>query len=330
MAFVMPQPAGLLVLVLTLPLAILSLLASTAILLWGAVRRSDVGAGLLAVPLLVTAWYGIRDIAVVVGWYEGAFLLFSYIRPLTIGAIMMLLMYRLAISLNKLDAAHETLLLRLDEQQRELSRLHEKEQRRTADAVREEERLRLTRDLHDGLSGNLVSIIALAEEPEPERAAIEQAAREALDDLRLVINSLDIGDRDLPLALASFRERLAPRLRRLGVELDWSMEQLPEVSGVTPSGALAVLRILQEGVTNALKHGPARRIAIQGNCGGRRGRNHQPRERRRSAGGAGKGHGLDNMRRRAEALGGRLALEPRGWRRHAARPRPPLSLPAAV
>src|SRR5690606_25991785 len=144
------------------------------------------------------------------------------------------------------------------------SRLHEKEQLRTADAVREEERQRLMRDLHDGLSGNLVSIIALAEQPEPERAAIEQAAREALDDLRLVINSLDIGDRDLPLALASFRERLAPRLRRVGVELDWSMEQLPEVSGVTPSSALAVLRILQEGVTNALKHGPARRIAIRG------------------------------------------------------------------
>lgn len=328
-ALVAPQPAGLLVVVMTLPVSVVCVFIAAAILLWGALRRRDVGAGLLAVPLFVTGWYYLRDITIVVGWADGAFLLFPYVRPLTVGAVMILLMHRLAVSLNRLDAAHETLLRRLDEQQRELSRLHEKEQLRTADAVREEERQRLMRDLHDGLSGNLVSIIALAEQPEPERAAIEAAAREALDDLRLVINSLDIGDRDLPLALASFRERLTPRLRRLGVELDWSMEQLPEVSGVTPGTALAVLRILQEGVTNALKHGPARRIAIRGTAGAEAAIISLENDGA-SQGEAGKGHGLDNMRRRAEALGGRLALEPpaegAGMRLTLALP---LSLPAA-
>lgn len=329
-ALVAPQPAGLIVVGMTLPVSVVCVFIAAAILIWGATRHGDVGAGLLAVPLFITGWYYARDIAIIAGWMEGAFLLFPYVRPLTVGAVMILLMHRLAVSLNRLDNAHETLLRRLGEQQEELSRLHEKERIRTADAVREEERQRLMRDLHDGLSGNLVSIIALAEQPEPERAAIEQAAREALDDLRLVINSLDIGDRDLPLALASFRERLAPRLRRVGVELDWSMEQLPEVSGVTPSSALAVLRILQEGVTNALKHGPARRIAIRGVADGdaaiitleNDGAAHSE---------AGTGHGLANMRRRAEALGGRLGLEPAAngavMRLSLALP---LSLPAAL
>jgi len=58
------------------------------------------------------------------------------------------------------------------------------------------------------------------------------------------------------MALAGLHERLFPQLRRLGVELDCSMEDLPDVSGITPVNALSILRILQEAVTNALKHGP--------------------------------------------------------------------------
>ena len=152
-----------------------------------------------------------------------------------------------------------------------------------------------------------MSIIALSERTGDK--STEQAAREALNDLRLVIYSLDLGDRELPLALANFRERLIPQLQRLGVELDWSIADLPEVSGVTPGNALAVLRILQEAITNALKHGPARKITIRGapsadgmvaitleNDGRRFVENNG-------------GHGLGNMRRRAQQLHGKLNID---------------------
>src|SRR5690606_15841978 len=127
---------------------------------------------------------------------------------------------------------------------------------------------------------------------------------EALEDLRLVINSLDVEDGDLRLALAGFHERLGPQLRRLGIDLDWSMEGLPEVSGVTPASALSILRILQEAVTNAIKHGPARRIDIRGGPDGDDrvvimvGNDlHGPVAQ-------GEGRGMDNMYRRARDLGG--------------------------
>jgi signal transduction histidine kinase len=137
----------------------------------------------------------------------------------------------------------------------------------------------------------------------------EQAAREALNDLRLVIYSLDLGDRELPLALANFRDRLVPQLHRLGVTLDWSIASLPEISGVTPGNALAVLRILQEAITNALKHGPARRIVLRGGtaAGGMAAltieNDGSPFIENRG------GHGLANMRRRADQLHGRLYFE---------------------
>jgi len=173
--------------------------------------------------------------------------------------------------------------------------------------VRAHERQRLTHDLHDGISGHLVSIIALSERAETR--PIEQAAREALNDLRLVIYSLDLGDAELILALANFRERLIPQLHRLGLELDWSMANLPDVTGVTPGNALAVLRIVQEAITNALKHGPARRISIRGSAAADGMAAITIENDGRPFVADSGGRGLDNMRRRADGLGARLCLE---------------------
>src|SRR5690606_15541200 len=108
---------------------------------------------------------------------------------------------------------------------------------------------------------------------------------------------------------AGLRERLGPQLRRLGFELDWSMEDLPSVSGVTPGNALSILRILQEGITNALKYSSSPRIAVEGSRTAtgevmlsiRNGIRRQPM--------LGEGHGISNMRRRAEALGGSIGFE---------------------
>lgn len=291
-------------------LAIASHLGAAAVVARAYLLQGRWEIGLLAIPFFLTGWYGIRDVAVVVGAVDGAFMLSGFVRPFTMLAILILLMRRLALSLDKLDGANETLRQRLAEREAELSLLHEKERMRTAQLVREQERQRLMHDLHDGLSGHLVSIIALSEREKADPHAIERAAREALNDLRLVINSLDIGDRDLPLALASFRERLEPQLRRLGVDLSWSMEHLPEVQGVTPANALSVLRILQEAVTNALKHGPAKRIAIRGYASGEDAAQLTVTNDGQGTLGSGKGHGLANMRRRARQLGGHLTLDP--------------------
>lgn len=265
--------------------------------------------GVLAVPFLLVTWIGLRDILVTLGIREAGFLLSNYVRSLTLLAVLVLLMHRLATSLNRIDAANDLLRRRLAEQEAELSALHERERQRAAHTVREEERRRLMHDLHDGLSGHLVSIIALAERDgqgsgRASPDAIERAAREALDDLRLVINSLDLGDSDLPLALAGFRERLAPRLRRLGIDLDWSMDGLPEVSGVTPGGALTVLRILQEAVTNAIKHGAGGPIAVRGSAGDDGAAILTVRNTAAADAAPGTGHGLGNMQRRARQLGG--------------------------
>ena len=288
--------------------SIATFVTAACIIAWGAFRQGNIDARLMLAPSFLMGWFAVRDAYVAATLPEHAFnLLFPYPRPLWLAFLTAVLMRRMGVNLDQFDRANETLAEKLAAREAELAILSRKERVEATRLTREHERQRLTHDLHDGLSGHLASIIALSERTGDKPT--EQAAREALNDLRLVIYSLDLGDRELPLALANFRERLIPQLHRLGVTLDWSIAGLPEVTGVTPGNALAVLRILQEAITNALKHGPARKITIRGS----RGENgwlaisieNDGRPFTERAG----GHGLANMRRRAEQLRGRLKIE---------------------
>jgi signal transduction histidine kinase len=259
-------------------------------------------------PFFLMSAFMLRDTAAVLGFIDGPLIVTPYARTFLLAAVTLVIAHRMVTSLDRLDRANENLNLRLAEQEAELSALHQKERMEGAREVREQERRRLTHDLHDGISGHLVSIIAMSERANGDARPIEEAARAALDDLRLVIYSLDLGDRELPLALANFRERLIPQLQRIGVDLDWSIAHLPDVSGVTPGNALTVLRILQEAITNALKHGPARKITIRGAAApsGEAAITIE-NDGRPFTGGKG-GFGLDNMRRRATQLHGHLQI----------------------
>jgi two-component system sensor histidine kinase UhpB len=283
-------------------------IVSTGLLIWGAVRQRNRDARLILGPVALIAWYSARDAYVAVTAPEHGFnLLVPYSRPLLLAFVLAMLMRRMTMSLDSLDQANETLNVRLAEREAELAVYHRQEREKTANVVREQERQRLTHDLHDGISGHLVSIIALSERA--GHRTVEQAAREALNDLRLVIYSLDLGDTDLPLALANFRERLVPQLQRMGVELDWSIAALPDVSGVKPSNALAILRVLQEAITNALKHGPARKIIVRGRPAADGMVAITIENDGRAFAESKGGHGLGNMRRRAQQLHGKLIFE---------------------
>ncbi|MCH8544472.1 MAG: two-component sensor histidine kinase [Alcanivorax sp.] len=303
-------PASQLVMFVNAPLNILGLLASLVISTWAALTRRSSEAWLLLVPLMLGALAALHDYAVITTRIDGPVFLSVYYRPALMIGIAMILMRRLGISLNRLDNANAHLTQRLTEQEQELARLHEEERRDTAQRALSHERQRLTADLHDGLSGHLASIIALSEREKSD--LVERAAREALEDLRLVIHSLDIQEDELPVALAGLRERLERQLKRIGVSLEWSMARLPDIAGVTPSQALNVLRILQEAITNALKHGKATRISVigrpdsEGHARIDVENNGLPFPEQPGRGGT----GLHNMRRRIRQLNGSLEITP--------------------
>lgn len=121
------------------------------------------------------------------------------------------------------------------------------------------ERLRLARELHDGLAQELALIALLASQEESDAAgAIEAAAVRGLDECRQMIETLrgesppgsDCSLAEALRALAA-REGVAIDIRVLGhVELDAQVR-------------FELLRIVTESVRNAVRHGAATRVEVE-------------------------------------------------------------------
>ena len=182
------------------------------------------------------------------------------------------------------------LLARRDAQQREARRRSAVEDNRLLEAVveertaaltelsnhlqvvREDEKSKLARDIHDELGGILVSAkmdVAWAEKRvkgrDPEAAAKLERALQALD------NGVDIKRR----IIEELRPTLLDNLG-LSAAVDWQVHEIcdraglkctiatpPDESAIPPSVSIAIYRIVQEALTNIVKYARARTVNVE-------------------------------------------------------------------
>ncbi len=145
------------------------------------------------------------------------------------------------------------------------------------DAAVTRERTRLARELHDVIAHSVSVMVVQAGAAErmlsldPERAtralgSVQATGREALAELRHLLGVLrpDVAPDDGQLEPQPDLEdldRLVEQLRETG--LDLSVTRSGDVRPLGPGLELAAFRILQEALTNVLKHGHARRAAVE-------------------------------------------------------------------
>jgi signal transduction histidine kinase len=174
-----------------------------------------------------------------------------------------------------------------------------------------EERRRIARDLHDGLAQELAYIaieskrLAALHEQREELTSIAGAAERALQETRRVMESLiTLREEPLDRLIADEAEAVAAR---------WGVDAVLAVDPVvrpSPVVQQALLRIVREAVTNAARHGQARRVWIYVEADEGitlrvvdDGVGFEPADV------SGAGFGLTSMRERVEVLGGELHLE---------------------
>ena len=119
--------------------------------------------------------------------------------------------------------------------------------------VIDQERQRIMMDLHDGVGGHLVNTIAYMENNDLEDETLKTALETALTDLSLMVDSLQNQD-SITTLLGMFRSRLEPLLTKHGLVFEWKIGQEPKMPVSGPSHNLTLLRIVQEAVTNSIKH----------------------------------------------------------------------------
>ena len=202
---------------------------------------------------------------------------------------------------------------------------HEREEK--AKLAVAEERARIARELHDGVAHNLSVMIVQAgaerrevakERPETAEVleTIEQTGRQAMAEMRRLLGMLRRSDDELALApqpSIDHLDTLVAQVRDAGMPVELSVEGEPRP--LPPGVDLSAYRIVQEALTNALKHaGPASaRVTV------RYGRDEldievsddgtaPPAENANGARApSGGGHGLVGMRERVALFGGDLA-----------------------
>lgn len=184
------------------------------------------------------------------------------------------------------------------------------------DVVVEQERNRIARDMHDVVAHSLAVVIAqadgaryaLAADPDSADQAlrtISSISREALADVRVLLGQLRFQQSAGPQPVMADLDRLYEQLRGAGVEVIVREHGAPQP--VATGSQLAVYRIIQEALTNALRHGDHRApVEVHVDWTGpllqlwvvNRTKVELPK--------TGTGHGLAGMNERATLTGGRF------------------------
>ena len=225
-------------------------------------QNSDVYLMMLAgVPILS---FGLHDILVVnhlLPRQEGLIIQYSAIAPAALFSWFLLRSF--VRSVDRAEQLAATLEQRVQDKQRQLQLQYEQLGAMQRQQVLAEERERIMRDMHDGIGGQLVSLITLLQEQSGEVfKRIRERLQFSLTDLRMVIDSLDPMLNDLPTLLGMMRMRFNDQLETAGIDLHWAVTELPEISNMSPRRSLHIMRIVQEAITNAVKHSGTDRIKL--------------------------------------------------------------------
>ncbi|MEU8304944.1 sensor histidine kinase [Actinomadura sp. NPDC048955] len=188
------------------------------------------------------------------------------------------------------------------------------------------ERQRIARELHDVVAHHM-SMIAIQAEAAPYKvetvpdetrrdlAEIRATALDALTELRRILGVLraEDGAETAPQPSLERLDELVGNARGAGLRVETRLSG--DLAGLPPGVGLTAYRILQEALSNAMRHAPGSRVEVEVSCddgivwlgvvngppaGGRGSVPPLP----------GGGHGLVGMRERAAALGGELTARP--------------------
>jgi signal transduction histidine kinase len=223
-----------------------------------------------------------------------------------------------------------------DEAKERATRAERAREERARAAVADE-RARIARELHD-VVGHSVSVMTvqasavrrlLRPHQEKQRDAllvVEQTGREALAEMRRMVGVLRRPEEAPALApqpSLEYLNKLVENAREAGLPVELSIEGRPEQ--LSAGVDLTAYRLVQEALTNALKHAHARHAEVLVRYGDGHVELTVSDDGRGVGSGDGGGHGLVGMRERVSVYGGELEAGPQAGGGYRLRAKLPLS-----
>lgn len=190
-----------------------------------------------------------------------------------------------------------------------LNRTHARIAQATIAQSRLLEREQLLQDMHDGFGSQLATARLMAEKGDLQPHELADILQQCMSDLLLFTDTLRNGDCNLADGLFDLRYRTVQRTAHLPLTWQWLI-RLDPPPALKQRTVLHILRIVQEALSNALKHSGARAIVIMASMDARQ----QTLEVSVTDDGIGlpehihHGRGLRGMQYRAREIGAELTL----------------------
>ena len=223
---------------------------------------------LLALCWLVFVVVALHDLLIVVGTWEVARSWAALSGPLIVTLMVLLLGGQLAQQMGSVERFNRELEQGVARARADLAQALEREHAQALEHTKLQERMQIAHDLHDGLGGSLMRSMALVElAPQPlANQRVLSLLKVLRDDLRQVIDhgsSAGAQVPDTPVQWAApLRHRFTLLFDEMGVASQWRIA--PQWQG-RPSAlqCLGLTRLVEEALSNALKHSRARHVCVQ-------------------------------------------------------------------
>lgn len=210
-----------------------------------------------------------------------------------------------------------SLLLMIHQRQQALNNaLYKRELKNERELQRDRQRLRLARDLHDGLSGMITSMrwisenqLTLPSDANSMRGALEKIqwlARESNEEVRMLLNKLENPNIEAQAWIADWRQYATSVSDLHGIQLEWSASGFGTDGLGDSLAAVCLWRVMKEALQNSCLHSGAEHLYLKhsiedgwlniqvGDDGkGYHGQSHE-------------GRGMRNIRARISDLGGEV------------------------
>ena len=247
----------------TMPSMIITLGGGSVLIMMTAIREQSSQASLLVISLAVLAIAITYDLSARFGALPTGIPVSVFARAFVIIGVVVYMMRRATANAEALDQSAQVLQERLIEREKTLNEIFAAQQATLEKYAKSEERQRITAELHDGVAGHLITILALADSGMDQQEPIRKTTRVALEELRTVIDMLVVSNTNLEFTLASFRERCLEPIEKSGIVVHFDITGVSNNVDLSPTESLSVFRILQEATTNAMKHGAPDTITIK-------------------------------------------------------------------
>jgi signal transduction histidine kinase len=292
-------------------------MAAAGMIFLAAWRQRSKTAYALLLALMLAVLTGIHDYLLIVGrlgtilpaWDGHRMFLMHHGANLMLLVMGGILAQRFVQVLTDLERLNQSLETRIAEREAQLEAQFQRAHTLERERATVEERRRIMQDMHDGLGSELFQALSRAERSSLTQNEMAASLRSCIDEMRLALEALGTTDDSFLDAIADFRFRWERQLGEAGVHSTWRIEADEDSLKFPPRTTLQYLRILQEALTNVLKHAGAAEVQIE-----LAGKNGELRIRVEddgvgmASGARGNGHGLRNMRRRADLLGAELEI----------------------